>query len=442
MNEYDSALVYYNRVFEIRQEIGIKKDIAASYNNLGLIYKNIDNFEMAFENYSRATELYEEIGDNKNAAAIINNIGNLYLKHNDTENAIIYFKKAFLRRNEIGDEIGIALSAKDLGDTYLQLDLLSNAKGYLEKAEKIAKIYEEQNILRDVYYSLYQLYKKENNFKQALAYQDEYSRVKDNISTEENIKRIADMQIRYETEKREKEITLIKKENQIKELEYKDEIRRKQTLLYVFIFGFIVISFFLWQIFRQNRKIKLANFLLDTQNKEIRQQKEEIEAQRDEIEKQKNIAEGQRDQIENQKLKITDSITYASRIQAALLPPEKYINEILPEHFIFLKPRDIVSGDFYWMTKKENKTIVAAADCTGHGVPGAFMSMLGVSLLNEIINRNDVLEPDIVLNILRDTIKHSLHQTGDEDEPSDGMDISICFFDFENKKLQFAGANN
>lgn len=167
----------------------------------------------------------------------------------------------------------------------------------------------------------------------------------------------------------------------------------------------------------------------------IRQQKEEIEEQHDEI-------KTQRDYIAEQNSRITDSIQYASRIQDAILPTQESIKKLLPEHFIFFKPRDIVSGDFYWSTYKDGKIIIVASDCTGHGVPGAFMSMLGVSFLNEIVNRNPVTTADIILNKLRDYVKTTLSQTGKERETKDGMDLSLCIIDKQKKELQFAGAYN
>lgn len=152
--------------------------------------------------------------------------------------------------------------------------------------------------------------------------------------------------------------------------------------------------------------------------------------------------ERQRSEIELKNKNITDSIMYASRIQTAILPPQEMIEEVLPEHFILFKPRDIVSGDYYWMTQKDNETVVVAADCTGHGVPGAFMSMLGIAFLNEIVNKADKLVASEILNDLREHVKRSLRQTGKKDEAKDGMDISLCIVNKEKTELQFAGAYN
>ena len=144
--------------------------------------------------------------------------------------------------------------------------------------------------------------------------------------------------------------------------------------------------------------------------------------------------------IESQRKEITDSIQYASRIQNALLPPEEELDTLLPSYFILNKPRNIVSGDYYWLAQKDNKIIVAVADCTGHGVPGAFMSILGVAFLNEILNQTEAIRANEILNQLRDQVIKSLRQTGKSDEARDGMEIALCVVDFNNKKLQYSGA--
>jgi serine phosphatase RsbU (regulator of sigma subunit)/CheY-like chemotaxis protein len=194
------------------------------------------------------------------------------------------------------------------------------------------------------------------------------------------------------------------------------------------IFVFLVVIFF------QFRQKKRANKLLEKQNKQINEQKDEIEKQRDLANRQKKD--------------ILDSIEYASRIQNALLPPDHLLEKGLHEHFLLFKPRDVVSGDFYWMTQKDNKIIIAAADCTGHGVPGAFMSMLGIAFMNEIVNRITEnkhvysLQANEILNQLRSYIIQSLHQDKDSSESKDGIDIALTIIDFDNKKIQFSGAHN
>jgi len=145
-------------------------------------------------------------------------------------------------------------------------------------------------------------------------------------------------------------------------------------------------------------------------------------------------------QIEQQSMNITDSIHYASRIQSALMLPSEELDRLLPSHFILNKPKDIVSGDYYWVSHKENKIIVAVADCTGHGVPGAFMSIMGINLLNEIVNKTETIRASEVLNELREHLIKSLGQTGHRYEPKDGMEMALCVVDLDSKQLQFSGA--
>lgn len=150
----------------------------------------------------------------------------------------------------------------------------------------------------------------------------------------------------------------------------------------------------------------------------------------------------QRDEIEKQRKSLMDSIRYAGNIQKAILPSKEVFQHILPNSFVLFKPRDIVSGDFFWITKKEHRVVVVAADCTGHGVPGAFMSILGITYLNEITTKEDFPNANRILNALREKIMKALHQTGDELEQRDGMDLALYIVDYEKKQLQFAGANN
>lgn len=152
--------------------------------------------------------------------------------------------------------------------------------------------------------------------------------------------------------------------------------------------------------------------------------------------------QAQKDELEEKNKNIMDSIRYAKRIQEAVIPADNQMAKIFPEHFVLFRPRDIVSGDFYWMMNKDGKALIAAADCTGHGVPGAFMSIMGISFLNEIANKKEVQTAAEALNQLRYSVITSLNQEGSESEAKDGMDISLCVFDFPNMKMQFAGAYN
>ena len=215
-----------------------------------------------------------------------------------------------------------------------------------------------------------------------------------------------------------------------------------------FVIGMLVGIVF-WRIRSLHRQKRLLKEEVERQTREIKmknaaltQQKEEIEAQRDEIEGQRDIATEQRDQILNQKKDIEDSIKYAKRIQTAALPEDKYLDKLLPDYFILFRPRDIVSGDFYWVGEKENKVVVIAADCTGHGVPGAFMSMLGISFLNKIVSEKMIIKSNEILDRLRVNVIQALHQSKDNFESKDGMDIALTVINYDTNTLYYSGGNN
>ncbi len=156
---------------------------------------------------------------------------------------------------------------------------------------------------------------------------------------------------------------------------------------------------------------------------------------------EKAISTLQQDELIFQKNQITDSIQYAKSLQKGLLTQRKAIEKILPDHFILYSPKDIVSGDFYWVKKIRDVIIIAAADCTGHGVPGAFMSVLGISLLNEIVRRKEILKANQALEVLRHELKEALHQSEEDYSYNNGMDIALCVIDRKQKTMQYSGAN-
>ncbi|HAM99481.1 MAG TPA: hypothetical protein DCQ26_12810 [Marinilabiliales bacterium] len=205
----------------------------------------------------------------------------------------------------------------------------------------------------------------------------------------------------------------------------------------------------LQKIFYQNemqrKELEQALIEIQKKNEELATQNEEISTQRDQIELQNEEIQSQRDFAILQQEEIRDNLLYASRIQQALLPPKYLMEQLLPEHFVLNRPKDIVSGDFYWISQNRFKTIVAVADCTGHGISGAMMSMLGTAFLNEIINRNDITNSAQILDQLRERIIISLHQENENNSlefSRDGMDISLCIIDIVDNTLEFSGANN
>ncbi|PLX05163.1 MAG: hypothetical protein C0594_08190, partial [Marinilabiliales bacterium] len=234
----------------------------------------------------------------------------------------------------------------------------------------------------------------------------------------------------------------------VPEKDFLAEVKRSRNI--ILACGILVLIFILI-VAKGYFDKKKANRILFEQKEEIETQKEEIETQKEEIEAQRDLLVEQKEQIELINEEMTASIQYARRIQAAILPSAEAGFEIFPEHFVMYRPRDIVSGDFYWMSVIEGQKIICVADCTGHGVPGAFMSMLGVSFLNEIVNKEYITHTGVILQRLRKQIVRSLQQRGqadfEDDEDSynrvkDGMDLAICSINEEKMLCQFSGANN
>lgn len=220
------------------------------------------------------------------------------------------------------------------------------------------------------------------------------------------------------------------------------EIHKQRLILYLFLAIITLVSILGYFMYRAYKIKKMANIQLREKNQEISQQKEEILTQRDEIESQVQLVTKQRDQITRQNKEITGSIVYAERIQSAILTLPEYFNKIIDQYFIFFKPKDIVSGDFYWASKQGKKIVIAAVDCTGHGVPGAFMSMLGATFLTDIVDKNGITKPSEILNQLRNYIIDALKQKGREGEVKEGMDMALCTIDRETNTLEYAGALN
>ena len=221
-------------------------------------------------------------------------------------------------------------------------------------------------------------------------------------------------------------------------------------------FFIILLSIFnLWvseqilKSFMANKQLELANDEINRQknqiegkNEELNQLLEEITTQRDEIEAQRDTVEEQKQHIEVIHKEVEQSIDYATRLQGAILPEETVLSKYVSDHFVLFKPKDKVSGDFYWWTHIENHTIITAADCTGHGVPGAFMSMLGASFLREIVEKEFVTHTGVILRKLRKEIIKALKQKGEMGEQKDGMDMAIISINHETNVVKFSGANN
>jgi len=433
------------------------------YNKVAYIYWENEIYNQAIEYFTQSAEL-NKLHNNKNGLKnIYYNIGLIYSDMADYTNALNWFNQGLEIARELKQKDGIYTGLLNKASVLKNQNQNTQAIENLQQALSYAKELNNLKLIRACYGMLAENYEIIGDSENTMKYFELFATVDKHIKSEqikeieaksnEQVQKVQQEKVLTEkalTEKSdqlaETQETLKEQEKiahqqqlelEVKELAIKEkeaQLRNEKIIRYGISIIFIVILFFSIILYRQFKAKKEANKKLEKQNVQIKIQKEEIEKQRD--------------LAHQQKKDITDSIEYAKRIQTALLPPLSFIRRSLPEHFILFKPRDIVSGDFYWMMNKDDKIIIAAADCTGHGVPGAFMSMLGTAFLSEIVNKIIEnkhiysLQANEILNQLRNYIIESLHQSGAENESKDGIDIALCIIDPDKKKLQFSGAHN
>ncbi|MBI4645539.1 MAG: tetratricopeptide repeat protein [Bacteroidia bacterium] len=472
------AADYFKKALKINEELGNKKGVAYCYNNLGLIIQMQGEYNSAVEHYLKAFEIDKEIGDEKDAAMCYANIGMIYFYQGNFEKATETYTQAYNLFKKTGDRQGEAIVLGNMAELYNTAgDKSSNqsdGKIYYDKAvdcaESSLQLAQSINALNEIkfgYFSLSKAYQGLGDYKKSLEYHILYTNAKDSLYNIQKNKQIEVMEARYQTEKKQLEVDNLNKEKALQsaELARKEEAMKKQRIMiYSFVLGFIMIFIFSVLLYRQYHAKKKANILLAKQNIEISQKNEKISHQRDEIQAQRDLVTRQKDEITFIHKELTDSINYAKRIQQAMLPDlVKCFTfakcETFIDYFVLFKPKDVVSGDFYWGTTVNKWIIFCVGDCTGHGVPGAFLSMLCISILNEIVKKEEVTKTSEVLNQTRKYIVESLHQRDISDDNmsnelsvKDGMDIALCAIEKPNGidvqpyvstiRLQFAGANN
>lgn len=462
----EKALDFFHKALAIREELGKKSNIANSFNNIGTIYIKQGQIEKAIECFQKALNMLEnesvntDMGmmatiltnlgvlcqrtkkyqqgveymkraidintklENKSGLAYCyNSLGALYGHMGNKEKAMEYYFKSYEIANELGQKRTMSQALEDISQIYKIRGDLDNALKYASKALTLAQEIKYPEQIDAAARELSNIYAKKKIFEKAYQYAILSSQMHDSIINMENTKQIAEMQTKYETEKKDKEILMLNKERQIKELDLarKDsDIHRQRMIIWSAVGGIFLLTVLAFFIYRGYREKKRAN--------------EIITAQKSEVEYQKYI-------IEVKNKDITDSINYAQRIQSAILPEWEEVKKYFPESFVLYKPRDIISGDFYWFAEKQNHVMLAACDCTGHGVPGALMSMIGNSLLHQITNEKIINNPSSILHELDKELSKALHQHGVEGESHDGMDMAFIEIDKPKSVLRYAGAN-
>ena len=428
MKNYQKSIVYVNQSLDIYKKIDDNTGVTLCLKEKGSIYYKMGNLDKAIKYSEEVLSINRKTGNNLGIANSLSSLGKIYFNERNYIKATDYLIRANELKDSLSDHTEKASILRYLGRIYTSEGKLSKANIYLKNSLNFAL---EQNLKEDIketYLSLSHLHEKLHNSEKALDYYKQYTVLKEKL----NNQKINELELQYEFDKKQRQIEF---EQQQREAEQKAKLQKQKIFTWLFVGGFLFMIAIAYVIFKSYQRKKKTNILLTQQKNEIEEQKDEIEAQRDFVTKQ-------RDKIAHQNTIITDSIEYARRIQTALFPQEKFMNRVLNEHFVFMKPKNIVSGDFYWLAEKENKIVVTVSDCTGHGVPGAFMSMLGIAFLNEIVNKSQAIEPNKILEQLRRNIIESLHQEYGYKGSKDGMDMALCIIDKENHQMQYSGAYN
>ena len=466
INEFDKALEFSFKSAELFEKLNHKEGLANCYNNIASFYNNKGSLTGDRQFYNRSVDyhlksinLRTEINDTSQLVNSYNNIGSAYLSMEDHEKALEYFKKAYEIYVRKGDQNALHMININLGDCYFMLGIKEKNPGYLRtalhymlgvyrqhsqndkssryselnisigniycetgnltvgipfllKGLEIAEEIDDKSAIMGAASGLSDAYEKSGNHKKALDMLKLYLNYKDSLINEKNISSIEQMQTAYQTSQKDRQIDQLNSEKAIKDA----KLGRQRTIIFSVIGAIIsamIMVIIIWS--RYNLKKKANMQLHEAYQK-----------------------------IEFKNRQITDSINYAKRIQQAILPPNELLQKELKNFFVYYAPKDIVSGDFYWYTEHNGLRFFAVVDCTGHGVPGALMSMIGNTLLHEIINQKNITSPGDILFHLDKGVKNALRQSGsDMISQDDGMDISLCRIDLQNPTLlQYACANH
>jgi tetratricopeptide (TPR) repeat protein len=406
-SDYPKALEYYFKALKIDEELGDKRSMAYDLGYIGVVYADQSDYPKALEYFFKALKITEELGDKRGMAAWLGNIGVVYKNLSDYPKALEYFFKALKITEELGDKRGMAAWLGNIGNLYRTTGKFKEAEKYLKQALALSDSLGTLNITRDIESFLYQLYDTLGQYKLSLIHYKKYIAARDTIDNDEKRKQINSLANKYEWEKKE----AVMKEQQEKERAlFLANQRRNKIILYSVLSGLALVLVFSFFIYRSLRITK----------------------------KQKQVIEEQKHLVEEKNKEITDSIRYAKRIQNAILPPDKVVKESLKESFILYMPKDIVAGDFYWLETKNNTILYAACDCTGHGVPGAMVSVICNNGLNRSVREHGITEPGKILDKTREIVVAEFEKS--EEDVKDGMDISLCALN--GYRLQWAGANN
>lgn len=471
---------------KVSEDLGYDKGKAEALSNIGFYNLQKGHHEKAYQQLMDALTVFEKLDDEQGIANVLYNIGIVHLRIGNFDNAIAALQKSLGMREVLGDTAGRAACHFQLSYIHQYFDDWDSSKEHAEKSRELRKEIKDVAGEAAALMVLSDTYLKKQDYKTAKELLLESIRLREN--TEEKLGYFAtkirwaeiNIQIGEVEEARQSlnegleaakkegilfgvirflqtigKLGLVEnnaeaaKEAYLKALEYSGrstfksiEYELHEALAETYRrLNDMEAAFKHYKEFHRLKE-EVISLQSNTRLKSVQYINQLQSAKREAgLEKEKNTElKKAYDIIEEKNKDITDSIHYARRIQNAILPKDELINSLFPESFVLYKPKDIVSGDFYWVGEKNGKKIIAAADCTGHGIPGAFMSMMGSALLNEIINEKGITSSAQILNHLRERVMQTLQQTGADGESKDGMDIALCVIG-ENS-IEFSGANN
>lgn len=405
--EFDKAIEYYNKAMIIFIKKGNLGGQGSVNNNVGLIYLERKDYSHALELFHKARGFNGATGNDYGLAANLENIGLIYDGENKHDSANFYLFKAYDIWKQRNDTHSLAINMSYIGKSYIRQNKFQEAISILNKALGFSKRVDARMTSRDLLYYLSSAYEKTGDFKNSLIYYKAAKQIDDSLLNDEKKQEITEMQLNYSFNKSKIQDSLkYQLEVSTKERELVNE-RKNTSITLVALVLIVILLFFSYKGYIDKKK---SNTII-TQQKTLVEQKQK---------------------------EIVDSINYAKKIQSALLANKEFIDEHIKENFIFHKSKDIVSGDFYWATKKDDYFYLAVCDSTGHGVPGAFMSLLNIGFLNEAINEKQISDPDKIFNFVRDKLIFSIGKDGQKD----GFDGVLLRINLKTRTFYYASAHN
>jgi len=397
---HDLSLKYNFSALPLSEKLGNNDAIGTVCVNIGEIYFQKEAYDTALFYYEKSLTAFRR-SNSGNVPYTLTNIGKVYMKRGDFKKAIEVQQEGYKIAKQSDAKLEMTATLLGMAETYSAASNNKSAIITYNQARVLAEEIGAKKELRQAYEGLSSSYAKISDFNNAFKYQTLLTNIKDTLYVAANNNKIQFLQLNYELDKKETLISL----QDVK-------IKKQRFTQITFIIGFIIAIIVAIQTYRNYRRKVRTNELLARQ----------------------------KDEIEVINKNLTDSINYAERIQSAMFPSKEILNENFFEYFILFKPLDIVSGDFYWFKQNNNSIFVAAADCTGHGVPGAFMSILGLTFLNELVNKTVTLNANEVLTRLKDHVIRTLQQKHNNSGTRDGMEMALFILDLGSNKLQFSGA--